>query len=192
MRPDYSILDEHELVSCAKNEPAAFAILYDQSYDKVLHYLLRRCQHLALAQDLTSETFYKALKHLAKFEPRPGKPFVAWLYRIAGNELKMYYRSAQRYQWTMLEDYPELQQYARPQLDQVIDQATEVAQMQTMLATLPNDEQALLRLRFYDEKTIPEIAQSLSSKEGTIKARLSRLLKKLRLGLQRNEERDII
>lgn len=58
MPTDYTHLSEAELVRLAKTEAPAFGALYDQSYQRVLNYVLKRYQHLALAQDLTSETFY--------------------------------------------------------------------------------------------------------------------------------------
>ena len=79
--------DEGDLVERAKTQPEAFGHLYDRYYSVVLNYLYRRTLDVALAEELTSNTFFKALRALGGYESR-GK-FLAWLYRIAGNEIRL-------------------------------------------------------------------------------------------------------
>ena len=50
---------------------------------------------MALAKDLTANTFLKALENLSGFHWR-NVPFSAWLYRIATNEIKLYNRKNNR------------------------------------------------------------------------------------------------
>jgi RNA polymerase sigma-70 factor (ECF subfamily) len=54
--------EEKELVRQAQKDPDAFAELYDQYYPKIFGYVLRRTGNLEAAQDITSETFFKALR----------------------------------------------------------------------------------------------------------------------------------
>ena len=77
---------EKELVERAKSDTGAFGELYDQYYSRILGYVLRRTASIEIAQDVTSEVFFKALKHLGQFHWR-GVPFSAWLYRIACHEI---------------------------------------------------------------------------------------------------------
>ena len=79
--------DEAELVERAKTQPEAFGHLYDRYYSVVLNYVFRRTLDVALAEELTSNTFFNALRALGGYENR-GK-FLAWLYRIAGNEIRL-------------------------------------------------------------------------------------------------------
>jgi hypothetical protein len=62
--------EEKELVRQAQKAPDAFAKLYDQYYPKIFGYVLRRSANLEAAQDITSETFLKALNKLWQFRWR--------------------------------------------------------------------------------------------------------------------------
>ena len=83
--------DETELVERAKTEPQAFGQLYELYYSRILNYIYRRTLDVALAEELTSNTFFNALRALPGYDNR-GK-FGAWLYRIAGNEIRLNWRA---------------------------------------------------------------------------------------------------
>ena len=84
---------EAKLVSQARDDPDAFAALYDMYVGRVYHYAYRRLGTHADAEDLTSQTFQRALEALPRYESR-GLPFGAWLFRIAHNLLVDHFRSA--------------------------------------------------------------------------------------------------
>ncbi|MCD6402646.1 hypothetical protein J7L36_02225, partial [bacterium] len=88
--------DEKELVKRAQKEPDSFAKLYDKYYPKFFGYILKRVADLEIAQYITSETFFKALKNLWKFRWK-NISFSAWLYRIANNEIANYFRKNKKY-----------------------------------------------------------------------------------------------
>ncbi|GFP40212.1 RNA polymerase sigma factor, partial [Candidatus Hakubella thermalkaliphila] len=83
--------EEKELVARARHNPEAFGRLYDQNYRAILNYILRRTGDVELAQDITAETFVKALSNMGRFQWQ-GISFSAWLYRIATNEIARYFR----------------------------------------------------------------------------------------------------
>src|SRR5271166_2995625 len=85
--------EETELVQRARSDPAAFGQLYEAHYQPILNYLYRRTLSVTVAEELTSNTFFKALRELPGFYPRPGVRFRSWLFRIATNEARMYWRS---------------------------------------------------------------------------------------------------
>lgn len=83
--------EEKELIKQAQKNALAFGKIYDFYYPKIFGYVLRRTANFQIAQDITSETFFKALKPLWQFRFK-GVPFSAWLYRIATNETANYFR----------------------------------------------------------------------------------------------------
>ncbi len=89
-----SCSDEAELVERARIQPEAFGLLYDRYYSVVLNYIYRRTLDVALAEELTSNSFFNALRALGRYENR-GK-FLAWLYRIAGNEIRLNWRARRK------------------------------------------------------------------------------------------------
>ncbi|MEW6540999.1 MAG: RNA polymerase sigma factor [Bacillota bacterium] len=179
---------EKELVARARHCPEAFGRLYDQNYPALLNYCLRRTGDVELAQDITAETFVKALRNIGRFEWQGGS-FSAWLYRIAGNELADYYRKG-AYKAVSLEYLRESQEFepaALHELDaELIAAQEELARHQEFLACrrqigrLPLKYQEVIALRFWAGKSHKEIAEILGKPEGTVKSLLHRGLERLR------------
>src|ERR1051326_9534996 len=78
--------DEQGRIEAAKADPSRFAELYDEHFERVYAYVLRRVGDRNDAQDITADVFQNALANLGRFEWR-GVPFAAWLYRIAANAI---------------------------------------------------------------------------------------------------------
>jgi RNA polymerase sigma-70 factor (ECF subfamily) len=70
---------EIKLVEDARRDPEAFGKLFEEYYPKILRYTMYRTGNTEAARDITSETFFKALKNLWKFR-WIGTTFSAWLY----------------------------------------------------------------------------------------------------------------
>ncbi len=83
-RADVQPDNEAALVARARTDPQAFALLYDRYVERVYQFAYRRLASHADAEDVTAQTFHRALEHLDGYEWR-GLPFGAWLFRIARN-----------------------------------------------------------------------------------------------------------
>jgi len=93
MQDRMNLEQEGELVERAKSNSKAFGKLYDWYYVKIIGYVLKRTASIEVAQDVTSEVFFKALKNLGQFHWR-GIPFSSWLYRIATHEITNHFRKS--------------------------------------------------------------------------------------------------
>ncbi|NCB32254.1 MAG: sigma-70 family RNA polymerase sigma factor, partial [Clostridia bacterium] len=78
------------LAADAKNDPAAFAGLYDYFVQPVYRYIRSRVETNAEAEDLTSQTFIAAFEGLRSYRERGY--FSAWLFRIARSKLMDHFR----------------------------------------------------------------------------------------------------
>ena len=67
-----------------KGDTDAFGLLYDHYQSSVYRFLFYRTRSSQLAEDLTSETFFRALRSMSNFRWQ-GKDFGAWLMTIARN-----------------------------------------------------------------------------------------------------------
>ena len=67
-----------------KGDADAFGLLYDHYQASVYRFLYYRTRSSTLAEDLTSETFFRALRSMTNFRWQ-GKDFGAWLMTIARN-----------------------------------------------------------------------------------------------------------
>lgn len=181
-----SLHEEFLLVERAKQDPEAFGQLFDRYYGQIFGFLFRRIGERREAEDLTSETFFQALKNLHRFTPR-GKPFRAWLFAIASARLGDYARARRRLIPVTLEEAPEL---VAPKsleahapllaLEAAHEQQQTLQKMRQLLPQLSPIQQQVLHLRFFGGCTIPQIAEALEMKEGTIKSHLHRAIAHLR------------
>jgi len=90
-----SDFDEQSLVEAARHDPDAFAALYRRYVQRIYRFAHRRAGSVAIAEDVTSATFEKALANLGSYRWRP--PGIGpWLFRIAANELTDLHRRNQR------------------------------------------------------------------------------------------------
>ncbi|MER3406325.1 MAG: hypothetical protein C4289_15145, partial [Chloroflexota bacterium] len=74
--------DDAVLVRRAQADPQAFGDLYRRYVRRVYTYLYYRTGRVEDAEDLTAQTFARALAHLPRYDERR-LPFSAWLLRIA-------------------------------------------------------------------------------------------------------------
>lgn len=171
---------EAELVERARTDPEAFGRLYEIHYDRILNYIYRRTLNVALAEELTSNTFFKALRHLPRYRRRTA--FQAWLYRIAGNEIKMHWRGEQRRRRRETQcEHADLDQVCSISSETDNPQQTEqLALVNKALSKLPHRYQTVLALRYFEGLKNDEIAQVLGKKIGTVKSLISRGLVRLR------------
>lgn len=87
--------DDERLVRAAKDDPALFGEIYLAHVDAVFGYLVRRTGSRSVAEDLSADTFERALAALERFEWR-GAPLRAWLFRIADRAATDWFRQRAR------------------------------------------------------------------------------------------------
>ncbi len=173
--------EEFLLIREACSDSKAFAPLYEKYYDRVYLYLLRRCANQSLAEDLTAETFFRALRKLASYKPQ-NVPFLAWLFRIAHNQLMSHYRKEKvRYLFRirkenespMLRD-PRVHLLHRSDLDAA------GCQIARLIQKLKPKDQLLITLRYFEELSVQEAAHAAGMNPGAARTRINRAMKKLR------------
>ena len=168
--------DERLQVAAAQEDPARFAELYEDNFERVYAYISRRVGNREEAQDLTADVFHHALSGLPRFEWR-GLPFVAWLLGIAANVLSDRWHRFARQQEVVSDD-----------LEQVSmeDDIEQRAMLYQLVETLPDDQQRVITRRFVAQRSLREIATELGRSEGAIKQLQLRALQNLRDRIRSN------
>lgn len=167
-----SSTSEQLLIEAAKADPSRFGELYEQHFDRIFAYVMKRVRERAAAQDLTADVFHSALTNLRKFEWR-GVPFAAWLYRIASNAVADHWRQR----------VPPEEAWAdrgAAGFAAVEHRAT----LARMLAKLSDGDRRVLVMRFFEGLSIRETARRLGRSEGAVKQLQWRAIQKLRHGGQ--------
>ena len=176
---------ESELIERAKRDPEAFGEMYELYYSRILNYIYRRVMDIETAEDLTSKTFFNVLHALPNYSHRSS--FRAWLYSIAINEMKMYWRSSknQREHERDFQIKNEIEHvyFISPEIEAEEENAEKMklfVSLQKSLDSLPEKYRAVLTLRYFENLKYDEIAQILGKRVGTVKSLVHRGLKRLR------------
>ncbi len=174
--------EERRLIEEARSNPLAFGQLYDAYYPVISNYLLHRLARAEVAQDLTAEVFFKAMTKLHTFSWR-NLSFSAWLYTIANNEIKMYYRKKERrfFSLELLFDHDGFETPDSTDIEQdYIAAEQELArneafqEIQKRLLELPSIYQEVLALRFFEGKSLAEIGEITGKNLNTVKSLVAR------------------
>jgi RNA polymerase sigma-70 factor (ECF subfamily) len=155
----------------------AFGQLYDHYVSTIYRFLYYRLGSHALAEDLTSETFFKALRSLGSFRWQ-GKDFGAWLVTIARNLVADHYKSSRYRLEVTTDDFMDHDSSTGPLEDDVIAGLTNEALVETLRRLAP-DQQECLVMRFLQGWSIAETARALDRSEGAIKQLQLRALRNL-------------
>ena len=170
-------VDEKALVDQAQRDPQAFAALYDRYVERIYAFAYRQMQDEAAAEDVTSVTFEKALRHIRGYRWQ-GVSFGAWLYRIARNEIAQHHR---RKRFTL----PLLQWHVSEMNVEAFVQTSEQRDaVQAAFARLSEGDQEVLTLRFFEELPSAEVAEVLGCSIQNVYLRLHRALGRLRKQLE--------
>ncbi|SNS35931.1 sigma-70 family RNA polymerase sigma factor [Actinomadura mexicana] len=155
----------------------AFGSLYDHYVELVYRYVYYRVGTHPLAEDLTSETFLRALRRMCDFHWQ-GKDFGAWLVTIARNLVTDHFKSG-RYRLEVCT--AELIEPDRPQEGPeraVLDAMTNRTLLRAV-RRLNSEQQECVVLRFLHGLSVAETALVMDKKPGAIKALQYRAVRSL-------------
>ena len=175
---------DDELIVRSRSDPAAFAGIFDRHHARLYRYLRRRVG-AGLAADLAAETFVTAFARRGAYRPDT-QDALPWLYGIAHNLLRNHVREERR----------QLDAYARHGADPLADpgalaafsiadaradSAAASAGLAQILAGMPARDRNVLLLFAWADMSYAEIAQALNIPVGTVRSRLNRGRRRLRV-----------
>lgn len=160
--------EEKKLVAKAKESLTAFSKLYEHYLPRIFSYVVNRVSDKKIAEDLTADTFMKAMKKIDKFEYR-GYSFGSWLYRIAHNIICDYHKKNKNvFPLEKTEIVHEVKN------DYLLDKLDQNHKIRQVLNRLKEDYQQVLTLKFFEELTNPEIAEVLGCSTNALNVKLHR------------------
>ncbi len=145
-------------------------------YQSVFAFFYKNTGNYHQSEDLTQEVFIKMAAGISSY--RPKMPFKNWLFTIASNHLKNYYRTLSR----------------RPGCVELFDEYVaadnDIADfgvkndIKAALEHLPPEQKEAVILRYYNDFSIKDISKITGAKETTVKARIRYGLEKLKIELE--------
>jgi RNA polymerase sigma-70 factor (ECF subfamily) len=157
------------LVELARNGDAeAFGMLFDHYHGSVYRFLFHRTRSTTLAEDLTSETFFRALRSMSNFRWQ-GKDFGAWLMTIARNLCTDHFKAGRtRLEMTTEDMALHDDSTTEGPEDSVLTSLTNEVLLEA-LTELPAEQRDCLVMRFLQGMSISETAAVLGRSDGAVK-----------------------
>lgn len=167
------------VLQAGQGDRAAFGELYEETGRSVYFNCLKLLGNAQQAEDITQDTFMKALEKLDSLkEP---ENFSAWVTRIAINNCKMYFRknprTAEEESEKIIDDTPDSELIP----DDYADSEEKRRIIMNIIDTALTDEQRqTIILYYFDMMSVAEIAEIMECSVGTVTSRLSAARKKIR------------
>jgi RNA polymerase sigma-70 factor (ECF subfamily) len=178
--------DAWDLVAAAQaGDVDAFGRLYDRYVDTVYRFIYYRLGDRAHAEDLTSETFMRALRRLHSLKNQ-GRDPAAWFVTIARNLVLDHVKSARyRLEVTAEDAYESVR--GGPSTDSaettVLTALTNVRLVQA-IQELSDEQRECVVLRFLHGFSVAETAEVMGKNDGSIKALQHRAVRRLHILLK--------
>lgn len=150
-----------------KGDTEAFGLLYDHYHGAVYRFLYYRTRSQSLAEDLTSETFFRALRSMTGFRWQ-GKDFGAWLMTIARNLATDHFKAGRTRLELTTEDMGLHDDAAEGPESEVLAALTSELLLKA-LAQLADEQRDCVVMRFLQGMSIAETAAVLGRSEGAVK-----------------------
>jgi RNA polymerase sigma-70 factor (ECF subfamily) len=179
-------MDEADLLDRIRHNPGSFSELFKLYYKQIFGYIFRRTGNFDDTADIAADTFLKAFRHIHNFK-YTGISVKVWLYRIATNEVNLYFRHKHKhnsvFELISIEDRNIFKDYIdedKKEIESELEKHEQFLLVLKELKTLPVKYQEVIALRYFEGKDNKEIAEILNINQGTLKSLLSRGIEKLR------------
>ncbi|MEK7672348.1 MAG: RNA polymerase sigma factor [Patescibacteria group bacterium] len=186
---DLDLQVQQQLIVDFKTDRESFKTVYEFYYEMIFRYLLKRTINSEVAYDLTADTFIKAFENFHKFK-WVGISIKVWLYRITINGLKNQRRKpTTTILTTEMEGQESLVADVKEELaeiDKTLFGDEELSKLSDAMATLKPEHQNVISLYYFTGLSQKEIAETINTSEGAVKASIHRAMTNLRQLLSPN------
>lgn len=158
-----------------------FEAIYVQHFDGVYKYVFSLCRNETMAEEITQETFYRAMEHIDKFE---GKcKLYVWLCQIAKNTFLTYAKKQKRH---VSETDIDLSKQIEPSFEnEILDKET-VWKLHKLLHELSDPYKEVFSLRVFGELPFSQIGELFGKSDSWARLIFYRAKKELRRDLDEN------
>ncbi|MCR5788786.1 MAG: sigma-70 family RNA polymerase sigma factor [Lachnospiraceae bacterium] len=158
------------------NGSLSFEEIYEQYYEKVFNFVYMRLLHREDAEDVTEDTFVKAMAAYESYNPEKAS-YMTWLCTIARNSMIDHIRKAHRDKIIPFDET-----FDKGEMDHELESLTDDTQKRVfeIFSHLRQEERELLSLRYGMELGYQDIAKLLGIEPKAAAKRVERLLKKCR------------
>lgn len=177
--------NEEALIKASKEgDETAFRDLMLKHIEAIYNYAKQYGKTEDDAEDITQDTFFKAWKHLKRFDA--AKPFKPWLYAIARNTALDHVKKRRASAFSELDGNDTELQFSDtledegPLPDEEFEKKEIAEEVSAALRTLNPDHRAVMEMHYREELTFNEIAEVMKKPMNTVKSWHRRALGRIR------------
>ncbi|PRY76194.1 RNA polymerase sigma factor [Alkalibacterium olivapovliticus] len=149
---------------------------FEEIYPKIYAFFYAKTGNQATAQDLSQDTFYEAFKNIASFNNQ--STLSTWLFSIAINLLKKYYRK-NKYEQSLMQKLSVIPEADVPSLEGVTEIKEDTKLLLHHISKLDEASRENVLLRIYGELSFAEIGSLIGKSENYARVTFHRLKLKI-------------
>lgn len=184
-RSDYELLSDY-----INGERAALEQLIKRYERKVYVYILMMVHQSHLAEDLTQDTFIKAIQSLKRGQYSDDNKFGSWLIRIAHNIVIDHFRRSKQRQELLSSNYDydlfATARFSEANVEQRMVYGQVLADVRNLLNELPMEQREVVLLRYYGDLSFKEIADLTNVSINTALGRMRYAIMNMRKTIEAN------
>mgnify|MGYP001293366396 CR=1 FL=1 len=179
-----SLPNEFAYIARAKEEPSAFAVIYEHYFSRMYNYIRYRINDPDITDDLTADTFEAILTNIKSFQSEKGS-FATWAFAIARNTVNSYLRKQKFRNWFSIDS---IKNEASPEAEPEQHQLENEMHIELLVALegLSTRDQDLLALKFGAGLSNSEISKLTGSNQNNVNVGIYRAVRRLQ-GLLSNK-----
>lgn len=170
---------------------SVFEELYEKYHHDVFQFLFYMVKNRETAEDLVQEVYIRVLKSYSKFQGKSSEK--TWLFSIARNVAIDWFRKQKNWKQRLIDKFDWTEQQIkddRPFPEEISLQKEELRLIMKCLNKCTLNQRIVIIMRYFNELSISETAESLNWSESKVKTTQHRALKALKGYLQEMMEEE--
>ena len=175
-------LEAQMILAARKGQAQGYHYLMNRYGRQVQQLVAQMVTDMRDVEEVTQDVFVRAFEHLSDYDPERAS-FSTWLSRIAHNTALNHLRSQGYVPQSLDEEQhtpPDAHQWAQDD-EEAMNDAERLSLLDEAINHLRPEERSLLHLRYYEGRTLTEIAEIMEVRAGPLANRLQRIRQKLKL-----------
>lgn len=173
------------IASAKKKDQKAQTKLINVYWVDVFLFVMKKVQDENTADEITVNVFSKVLSKLDLYDSE--FQFKTWILTIAQNTVIDYWRKKNRENEELEEDFDEIKNQFAKSPEELLISEEEQQKIHNIVESMDVNYQDIIRLRFFEERSIKEIAEELNLSVSNTKVRIMRAKKVLAQLLKEND-----
>lgn len=168
------------VVKAKEGDSDAFNFIYSELFAPLFRYVYFRVNRKEEAEDLTQVVFLKIWSALPGFDVKSGGQFYSWCFSIARNSIMDFWKKKKE---VLLEEI-KIQPSGEENIANLIDDKKVGEAVKKAILSLNEEQQDIMVLKFINELSNKEIAETLGKSEEAVRQAQSRALKELKVSMR--------